>query len=294
MVASTIPVGAGLSSSAAFEVAITLAAARVADFPIEARALALVAQEVEHRATGVPCGVMDQMASVFGREGHALLLDCRTLEIEPVPLPDAIAIVVVHSGLPRRLAASAYAARRAACESAAARLEVDTLRDATLAQVVDDPIARHVVSENARVRAFADALARDDVDECGRVMLQSHASLRDDFAVSTPQLDLLVALAMEHGAYGARLTGAGFGGCIVALVPADAVDVLAAAVAATTLPPPASHRWRSPCTPRPAPDRSADRSRHAHDLQPHHRRRAPGPLRVGRRPRRSPSSRSGR
>ena len=129
------------------------------------------------------------------------------------------------------MAASAYAARRAACESAAARLEVDTLRDATLAQVVDDPIARHVVSENARVRAFADALARDDVDECGRVMLQSHASLRDDFAVSTPQLDLLVALAMEHGAYGARLTGAGFGGCIVALVPADEVDVLAAAVA---------------------------------------------------------------
>ncbi len=231
VVASTIPIGSGLSSSAAFAIAITLAATTVADFPIEPRALALVAQEVEHRATGVPCGVMDQMASVFGRSGHALLLDCRTLAIDPVPVPEAIAIVVVHSGLPRRLETSAYAERRAACEAAAARLDVDTLRDATFAQVEDDPIARHVVSENARVREFADALGRRDVEECGRLMLESHASLRDDFVVSTPQLDLLVELAVEHGAYGARLTGAGFGGCIVALVPVKHVERFALTVA---------------------------------------------------------------
>ena len=140
-------------------------------------------------------------------------------------------MIVVHSGLPRRLETSAYAARRAACEAAAARLEVDTLRDATYAQVADDPIARHVVSENARVRAFADALRRRDVEECGRLMLQSHASLRDDFAVSTPQLDLLVALAVRDGAFGARLTGAGFGGCIVALVAADDAEAFAQTVA---------------------------------------------------------------
>jgi galactokinase len=230
-VASTIPIGSGLSSSAAFEVAITLAAATVAAFPIAGRALALVAQEVEHRASGVPCGVMDQMASVFGRAGHALLLDCRTLAIEPVPLPDDVAVVVVHSGLPRRLETSAYAQRHAACESAAAQLGVDTLRDATLEQVAGDPIARHVVSENARVRAFADALARSDVDQCGRLMLESHASLRDDFVVSTEPLDLLVDLAVHHGAYGARLTGAGFGGCVVALVPEPGVDAFATTVA---------------------------------------------------------------
>lgn len=223
-ITSTIPVGAGLSSSAALAVALALAAAAVADFPLAGRELALAAQEIEHRASGVPCGLMDQMASVFGRAGHALLVDCRTLTVDPVPLPPGAEFAVVHSGLPRRLDTSAYAQRRAACEAAAARIGVATLRDATESQVAGDPFARHVVTENARVLSFADALRRADLDTCGRLMLESHESLRDDFAVSTPELDLLVEESMEHGAAGARLTGAGFGGCVLVLGRAG-VDV---------------------------------------------------------------------
>ena len=226
-VSSTIPVGAGLSSSAAFEVAIALAAADVAGLELSARDLARAAQEAEHRATGVPCGLMDQLACVAGRAGHALLLDCRTLAIEPVALPPGVAVVVAHSGVARRLEQSAYAERRAACEAAAARLGVDALRDATLEQVAADPIARHVVSENARVLAFVDALRRGDAARCGALMLESHASLRDDFEVSTPELDALVDRLLDAGAYGARLTGAGFGGCAVALTPARAAERVA-------------------------------------------------------------------
>ncbi len=217
-VTSTIPVGSGLSSSAAFGVALVLAA----DPTAHGRDLALAAQALEHRASGVPCGVMDQMASVFGVAGHALLLDCRDLTVAPIAIPAGVDIVVIHSGLPRRLEASAYAQRRAACEAAAATLGVATLRDATEDQVSDNPLARHVVTENERVRASADALRAGDVARFGDLMLASHGSLRDDFGVSTPELDLLVALGMDAGAYGARLTGAGFGGCVVALVPAGA------------------------------------------------------------------------
>jgi galactokinase len=224
VVSSTVPIGAGLSSSAAFSVAIALTAATVAGHVIERRDLALVAQEAEQRASGVPCGVMDQMASVFGAPDCALLVDCRTLTVETVALPSSLAIVALHSGLPRRLETSAYGERRAACEAAAARLGIRTLRDASPKAVADDPFARHVVSENARVEAFVAALRTGDHERCGRLMSASHASLRDDFAVSTPELDALVGLLTEHGAIGARLTGAGFGGCVVALVPADGVD----------------------------------------------------------------------
>jgi galactokinase len=231
VVASTVPIGSGLSSSAAFEVAIARAAAHVARFALDDGEIARAAQEAEHLASGVPCGVMDQMASVFGRADHALLLDCRTATVSPVALPRSVLIFVVHSGLPRRLAASAYADRRAACEATARRLGVVALRDAAPAQVADDPIARHVVSENARVLEFVDALRAGDIGSCGRLMVESHASLRDDFAVSTSELDRLVALALEHGAVGARLTGAGFGGCIVALVEPSRAETFAAGVA---------------------------------------------------------------
>jgi galactokinase len=218
-VASTVPAGSGLSSSAAFEVALAGALGEAAGWPLAGLDLALAAQEAEHLGTGVPCGIMDQLASVAGRSDHALLLDCRSLEAEAIALPEALGIVVVHSGLPRALESSAYAQRRAACEAAAARLHVATLRDATPAQVADDPIARHVVSENDRVTRFVVALRRHDLAALGHLALESHRSLADDFAVSTPELDLLVKLAVECGAFGARLTGAGFGGCIVALVP---------------------------------------------------------------------------
>jgi galactokinase len=228
-VTTTVPIGSGLSSSAALGVAVTLVATVVADFATTPIEVALVAQEAEHLASGVPCGVMDQLASVRGRANHALLLDCRTLEITAIPLPD-VDILVIHSGLERRLEASAYAERRAACEAAATRLGVETLRDATIDQVADDPIARHVVTENARVTAFAAALEHDDLPTCGALMLASHRSLRDDFTVSTPELDRLVELGVDAGAYGARLTGAGFGGCVVALVAAGEADSVARAV----------------------------------------------------------------
>jgi galactokinase len=222
-VTSTVPVGSGLSSSAAFAVAFAILAGEVGGYSTSPRAVALIAQAAEHAATGVPCGVMDQMASVFGRAGHALLLDCRSLEITPVPLPDSAAIVVVHTGLARRLEDSAYAQRRAACEAAASNLGIDTLRDATIEQVATDPVARHVVSENRRTLAFVDALRAGDLEHCGRLMAESHTSLRDDFRVSTPELDALVDTLVGAGAFGARLTGAGFGGCVVALVPAGTV-----------------------------------------------------------------------
>jgi galactokinase len=227
-VSSTVPLGAGLSSSAALEVALALAAAHAADFALSRRDLALVAQTAEHRATRVPCGVMDQIASVFGVAGHALLLDCRSLEVEPVALPESVDILVVHSGVTRTLETSAYAARREACARAADRLGVPTLRDAALADVRDDPIARHVVSENARVLDFVAALRAGDRHAAGKLMLASHASLRDDFQVSIPELDELVELLVRRGAFGARLTGAGFGGCVVALMPRGTAAPLAA------------------------------------------------------------------
>lgn len=223
-VTSTVPVGSGLSSSAAFAVAVAITAGEIGGVLPPPRSVAWIAQAAETAATGVPCGIMDQMASVCGRTGHALLLDCRTLAIDPVALPDSVAIVVVHTGVARRLVDSAYAQRRTACELAAETAGVAMLRDATLEQVADDPFARHVVSENRRVLDFVAALRAGDLDQCGRLMDASHASLRDDFHVSTPELDTLVDALLHSGAYGARLTGAGFGGCAVALVPADTVD----------------------------------------------------------------------
>jgi galactokinase len=227
-VSSTVPVGSGLSSSSALSVAITLALAAVGGFELEARESARAALDAEVRATGVPGGLMDQLTALFGRRAHALLIDCRTLVVEPIPLRETYAVLAVHSGLPRTLAGSAYAQRRRACDAIAARLGVPALRDATFEQVADEPIARHVVTENQRVLEFAEALRAGDIDRVGRLLLASHASLRDDYSVSTPELDLAVDLLVEHGAIGARLTGAGFGGCVVALVDRERADDVAA------------------------------------------------------------------
>ena len=230
-ITSTVPIGAGLSSSAAFDVAVAIVTATVAGLRLDQIELALVAQEVEQIASGVPCGLMDQVASVGGQPDHALLLDCRTLAIVPVPMPRSVGVLVLHSGLERVLATSAYAERRRACETAAAHIGVATLRDASIEQVADDPFARHVVTENARVEHFAAALATGDLATAGALMLASHRSLRDDFEVSTPELDRLVELSVDAGAYGARLTGAGFGGCVIALVARTDLEAIAAAVA---------------------------------------------------------------
>ena len=173
---------------------------------------------------------MDQLASLFGRAGHALLIDCRATTITPVPIPRSIAVLVVHCGVPRTLAGSEYATRRAECEAVAAALGLRALRDATPDQVHDAPRARHVVAENARVLATAAALPAGDLSVLGPLLLESHASLRDDFGVSTPELDTLVDVLVASGAAGARLTGAGFGGCVVALAQRNhADDVLAKA-----------------------------------------------------------------
>jgi galactokinase len=228
VISSTVPAGSGLSSSSALAVALTLALGDAAGFVLDRRELARIALDAEVRATGVPGGLMDQLASLFGERGHALLIDCRSLAIEPIPMPSAYAILVVHSGLPRVLAHSEYASRRAECEAAATRLGLTTLRDATLAQVADDPRARHVVTENARVLEFAGALRAGEAGRLGPLLLASHASLRDDFGVSTPELDFLVEALVENGAIGARLTGAGFGGCVVALVQRNHADDVAA------------------------------------------------------------------
>ena len=223
-VTTTLPVGAGLSSSAALEVAVALALGHDSS-PFE---LARLGQRAEQRASGVPCGIMDQLASAAGVEGSALRIDCTSLEVTPVPLPDDVEVVVVDSGQRRRLADGAYAERAAACQ--AAQTEVGPLAAASLDDLaaLADPVvrrrARHVVTENARVDALADALRDDDRVVLGEVMAASHASLRDDFEVSTPILDDLVAqLAGHPGVFGARLTGAGFGGCAVALVEPGAV-----------------------------------------------------------------------
>ncbi len=222
---TTLPIGSGLSSSAALEVAVALALGASTDDPV---ALAQLCQRAEHRAVGVPCGIMDPLASAAGVEGHALLLDCRSLTVEAVPVPDEVDVIVLDSGEKRALAGSAYAQRRAECE--AAEQLIGPLRDADLeavAAIPDDLLrrrARHVVSENQRVLDTVDALRRGDYVAAGAHVWASHESLRDDFEVSTTVLDNLIrALRETPGVFGARLTGAGFGGCVVALTERGAV-----------------------------------------------------------------------
>jgi galactokinase len=229
---STLPIGAGLSSSAAFAVAVTLALAGVAGFELPRLEVALAAQRSEHAASGVPCGTQDPLSSVFGEAGHALLIDCRTLEIERLPIPDSLRVLVVHSGVPRALEGTPYAQRRAESIAVGTRLGLRALRDATLDQVRDEPRGRHAVTEMARVRAFGEALRLGRIDELGPLMSESHASSRNDMQVSTPELDLLVECLVDAGALGARLTGAGFGGCVVALVPADRATAIEKAATA--------------------------------------------------------------
>jgi galactokinase len=225
-VVSTLPIGAGLSSSASLELATALALG----FDGGPHDLARLGQRAEQAASGVPCGLMDQLASACGVDGHALLIDFRTDAVEPVPVPPDMEIVVVHSGVSRQLARSAYAERRASCEDAAATLGV-ALRDATLDDVasLSDPVlrhrARHVVSENQRVLAAVEAMRAGDAPTAGAILVEGHVSLRDDFEVSLPEIDALVdRLIAAPGVHGARITGAGFGGCVVALTEPGALD----------------------------------------------------------------------
>jgi galactokinase len=244
VVAGTLPQSAGLSSSAALELAAAWALLGASDAlgAIDPMTLARLAQRAENEYVGVACGLMDQFASAHGRPGSALLLDCRSLEWRPVPLPLADhALVVCHSGSERRLEVSAYNERRAQCEGAVAAIrtrhrEVRSLRDVDRGMLDEagdilDPVAakraRHVVEENDRVRETVAALEAGDLAAVGRLWAASHASLRGLYEVSSPELDALVEIATAvEGVVATRMTGAGFGGCTVSLVRRDAVERL--------------------------------------------------------------------
>ena len=218
VIRSSVPAGGGLSSSAALELAVAMAISDLDD-PL---ALAQRCQRAEQAGTGVPCGIMDQLCSAAGVEGHALLIDCATTDITPVPIPDHLAVWVIDSGEPRQLAESGYATLRTEAEAAAAIVGPLPAADYdAIEEIADDTLrrrARHVRSECERVLRFAEALTADDLTTAGELMTASHRSLRDDAQVSTPTLDALVeALTSTPGVLGARLTGAGFGGSVVAL-----------------------------------------------------------------------------
>jgi len=233
-----VPEGAGLSSSAAVEVATLTALNSLFGLGLAPFEVAKLGQRAEREFVGVSCGIMDQAISAVGRAGHAMLLDCRSLETTLVPLGSDLAVVVTDTAVTRGLVGSAYNDRRAECEEASAHFatvypDVRALRDVNEAQFrahaheLTDVVAkraRHVVTENARVINAGEAFRRGDLPEVGRLMYASHESLRDDFEVTVPELDLLVDLSRSKtGVFGARMTGAGFGGCIVALVKPDAV-----------------------------------------------------------------------
>ncbi len=229
-----VPQGAGLSSSAALEMATARAFAAVSEIAWDPVRMALLSQKAENQWVGVQCGIMDQLVSSAAQAGHALLIDCRSLHTKPTPLPEGTAVVVLDTGTRRGLVDSAYNQRRQQCETAAKTLGVRALRDVTLQQLEAaagrlDPVtfrrARHVATENARTLEAAEAMRRGDKHRLGQLMDASHQSLRDDYEVSSEALNRMVELARAHPAcYGARMTGAGFGGCAVALVDAAGAE----------------------------------------------------------------------
>jgi galactokinase len=230
LIDSAVPAGAGVSSSAALEVAATMALLAMAEEAADGAAVARWAREAETDFVGTPCGPMDQIASVHGRAGHALLLDCRDLSVRPVALPSNAAFVLIDSGVKHALVDGGYASRRRDCEEAAALLGKASLRDAADNDLVRLPApirsrARHVLSENARTLAAARALETGDLADVGGLMNRSHESLRDHFEVTIAETDLLAGVARgTPGIYGARQMGGGFGGSIIALADAPHAD----------------------------------------------------------------------
>lgn len=241
VMAGDVPIGAGLSSSAALELAVARAFASVTPFEWNAPKMAKLAQKAENTWVGVNCGIMDQMISATGQANHAVLIDCRTLQTTALPLPPNTVAVILDTNTRRELVESAYNERRAQCESASKFFGVKALRDVTLAQFTQsqellEPLvakrAKHVISENERVLEAKEAMINGNAKWLGQLMTASHISLRDDFEVSNHALNLVVECALAHTAcYGARMTGAGFGGCGVALVDAGQVDSFLAHVA---------------------------------------------------------------
>jgi galactokinase len=241
-----VPIGAGLSSSAALEVATATALLGIRGVQLDRRETAAICQRAEHDYAGTKCGIMDQFISCFGEADHAILLDCRSLDFEPLRVGQGVRIVICNTMVKHELAAGEYNRRRAECEAGVRFLQrflpdIRALRDVTEAQFAtycsDMPEiirrrCRHVISENARVLEAANALGGNSLERFGELMAQSHVSLRDDYEVSCAELDLMVELANKcRGIYGARMTGGGFGGCTVNLVKMDDVEQFKTTVA---------------------------------------------------------------
>ncbi len=247
LIASAVPLGAGLSSSAALEVAAALALLSLSGKSMSSRELALLCQRAENEYVGAHCGIMDQFIAVHGRAGQALLLDCRSLAYELVGLPANVELLICNTMVRHELAASEYNSRRSQCEEGVRRLatilpHVHSLRDVTLDQLeahghrLGELIykrCRHVITENHRTQRAAAASKAGDIGELGRLMAESHRSLRDDYEVSCPELDLMVDIAQrQRGLYGARMTGGGFGGCTINLVDPQSAAAFQLRVAA--------------------------------------------------------------
>ncbi|WP_274584227.1 galactokinase [Neisseria leonii] len=236
-VGGNVPQGAGLSSSAALEVAVARTLQALSGWKLSETDLAKIAQYAENRFVGCQCGIMDQLVSARGQAGHAVLIDCRTLACEAVPMPDGLTVMIIHSHVKRGLVDSEYNTRRRQCEEAAAHFGVPALRDLDLAAFeagkagLDPTVARrarYIIEENARTLAAAAALRRNDTAALSRLMAESHAGMRDEFDITHPAVDTLVELVNDivgtRG--GVRMTGGGFGGCVVALVPHDMVEAV--------------------------------------------------------------------
>ncbi|MCT2388390.1 galactokinase [Erwinia pyrifoliae] len=241
VISGNVPQGAGLSSSASLEVAVGSVFRQLYSLPLNGADIALNGQQAENQFVGCNCGIMDQMISALGEQDHALLLDCRTLSTRPVPLPSNIAVVIINTNFKRNLVGSEYNTRRQQCEAGAQFFGQSSLRDVELAEFAArehelDPLVakrvRHVLTENARTLEAADVLARGDLARLAVLMAESHASMRDDFEITVPAVDLLVEMVKnslgESG--GVRMTGGGFGGCVVALMPRERVASVKAAV----------------------------------------------------------------
>ncbi|TNH06728.1 galactokinase [Testudinibacter sp. TR-2022] len=239
-ISGNVPLSSGLSSSAALEVATGKFCQIVGDLDLSLVEIALIGQKAENRFVGCQCGNMDQLISALGQQDHLLKIDCRSLETEAVPVPQGVAVMIVNSNVKHDLVAGEYNSRRQQCEQAAEFFGVKALRDVSIAQFEQheaeltalDPIvakrARHVITENQRVLDAVAALKQGDLQQLGVLMGQSHVSMKDDFEITVPEVDYLVELAQQviGNSGGARMTGGGFGGCIVALAPQDKIEAV--------------------------------------------------------------------
>ncbi|WP_312242232.1 galactokinase [Pantoea sp.] len=243
VISGDVPQGAGLSSSASLEVAVGTLFQQLYHLPLDGADIAVNGQEAENQFVGCNCGIMDQLISALGKKNHAMLLDCRTLGTRPVPMPKEVAVVIINSNFRRNLVGSEYNTRREQCETGARFFAQPALRDVDIERFraveheLDPQVAkrvRHILTENARTLEAAEALSKGDLKRMGELMAESHASMRDDFEITVPPIDTLVEIvkAVIGDRGGVRMTGGGFGGCVVALMPLDLVDAVKEAVAA--------------------------------------------------------------